>query len=113
MISPPCPSTFGRRSIDAFSAVCSRGTATPARASSDVVPPSSCAEQRGEQVLRLDVAVVVAERQALGVGQRLLELGGQFVEAHGEALVMFDLLPKFGKTPHFQWVLVPERPAAQ
>ena len=39
-------------------------------------------EQRGEQVLRLDEAVVVAERQALGVGERLLELGGQLVETH-------------------------------
>ncbi len=39
-------------------------------------------EQRGEQVLRLDEAVVVAQRQALRVGKRLLELGGQFVETH-------------------------------
>ena len=35
------------------------------------------------QVLRLDEAVVVRERLALGVGQGLLELGGQLVDSHG------------------------------
>ena len=39
-------------------------------------------QQRGQQVLRLDEAVVVAERHALGVGQRLLEFGRELVEAH-------------------------------
>ena len=43
VISPPWPSTLGSRSMEAFSAACSLGTWTPARASSDVVPPSSCA----------------------------------------------------------------------
>jgi hypothetical protein len=33
-------------------------------------------------MLRLDDLVVVADRQALGIGQRLLEFGGEFVEAH-------------------------------
>jgi hypothetical protein len=32
-------------------------------------------------VLRLDEAVVVADREALGVGQGLLELGGELVAA--------------------------------
>ena len=41
VISPPCPSTFGRLAIDCASAVLRRGTATPARESSDAVPPSS------------------------------------------------------------------------
>src|SRR4030095_11614589 len=40
-------------------------------------------QERGEQVLRLDEAVVVAQREALRIGQGLLELGRQFVEAHG------------------------------
>ncbi len=43
VISPPWPSTLGSRSMEALSAACSLGTWTPARASSDVVPPSSCA----------------------------------------------------------------------
>ena len=42
-------------------------------------------EHRRQQVLRLDEAVVVAERQALRVGERLLELGRQFVETHAIA----------------------------
>jgi hypothetical protein len=33
-------------------------------------------------VLWLDEAVVVSEREALGVRERLLELGGELVEAH-------------------------------
>ncbi len=40
-------------------------------------------EQRQQQVLRLDDLVVVADGEALGIGQGLLELGGEFVEAHG------------------------------
>ena len=40
-ISPPCPSTFGSRSMAFFTACFSFGTATPARDSSDDVPPSS------------------------------------------------------------------------
>ena len=44
-ISPPWPSTLGIRPIEALSAACSFGTATPARASSDAVPPSSCASR--------------------------------------------------------------------
>ncbi len=40
-ISPPVPSTLGSRSMDFASAAFTLGTATPARASSDAVPPSS------------------------------------------------------------------------
>ncbi len=40
-------------------------------------------EQGQQQVLRLDHLVVVADGDALGVGDGLLELGGEFVEAHG------------------------------
>src|SRR6185437_11895408 len=43
VISPPVPSTFGRLLISVRSAACTRGTLTPARASSDAVPASSCA----------------------------------------------------------------------
>ena len=50
------------------------------------MPPSSWFEQREQQVLGLDEAVVVGERQALGVGQGLLELGGQFVDSHRSLL---------------------------
>ena len=39
-------------------------------------------EQGREQVLGLDESVVVPEREALGIGERLLELGGQLVETH-------------------------------
>ncbi len=40
-------------------------------------------EQRQHQVRGLDELVVAAEGQRLGVGQGHLELGGQFVHAHG------------------------------
>jgi hypothetical protein len=43
LISPPVPSTLGSRPIEALSAACSFGTATPARARIDAVPPSSWA----------------------------------------------------------------------
>jgi hypothetical protein len=46
--------------------------------------------QQGEQqVLWLDQLVVVADRQTLGIGQRLLELGRQFVETHAALLRRF------------------------
>jgi hypothetical protein len=38
-------------------------------------------------MLRLDVRIVLADRLALCVGQRLLEPGCQFVKAHGCFLV--------------------------
>jgi hypothetical protein len=37
-------------------------------------------------VRRFDHLLVVADGQALRIGQRLLELGGQFVETHAEIL---------------------------
>ena len=82
MISPPVPSTFGRLPIAVLSAVCSArhvdARAREQRRGAAVL----LREQRGKQVLRLDEPVVVAEREALRVGQRLLELGRQLVEAH-------------------------------
>jgi hypothetical protein len=39
-------------------------------------------EQCEQEVLRLDVLVVLADRPALGVRQGFLELGGELVEAH-------------------------------
>src|SRR5206468_9871620 len=48
-------------------------------------------QQRRQQVLRLDIARVVAEREALGVGQRLLEFGRELVEAHANPLSIFLL----------------------
>ena len=44
-------------------------------------------EQGQQQVLRLDELVVAADRQTLGIGQRLLELGGKFVETHESLLL--------------------------
>ncbi len=43
-------------------------------------------EECRQEVLRLDEPVVVAERHALGIGERLLELGRQLVETHGRSL---------------------------
>jgi hypothetical protein len=65
-----------------LSAVCSRGTWTPGAGEQRRGAAVLLREQRREQVLRLDEAVVVAEREALGIGERLLELGGELVEAH-------------------------------
>ncbi|KFB72875.1 MAG: hypothetical protein AW09_001921 [Candidatus Accumulibacter phosphatis] len=46
--------------------------------------------QQGQQeVLWLDQLVVVADRQTLGIGQRLLEFGRQFVETHVALLRRF------------------------
>ncbi len=39
-------------------------------------------DQRQQQVLRFDELLVAANGQALGIGQRLLELGGEFVDTH-------------------------------
>ena len=36
----------------------------------------------GQQVLGLDVGVVFAQRQRLGVAQRVLKFGGEFVGSH-------------------------------
>ena len=60
-------------------------------------------EQGQQQVLRLDELVVVADRQALRIGQRLLELGGEFVETHEPALAACVVKPNIGKaTPYFK-----------
>src|SRR6185503_19156848 len=40
-------------------------------------------QEREQKMLRLDEAAVVGEREALGVGERLLELGGELVDPHG------------------------------
>src|SRR5204863_5254165 len=44
-------------------------------------------EQRSEQVLRLDLLVVLPERKALRLGERFLQLGGEFVVSHGLTVV--------------------------
>ena len=43
-------------------------------------------DQGQQQMLRLDIGIVVAHREALRVGEGLLELGREFVEAHGEVV---------------------------
>jgi hypothetical protein len=40
-------------------------------------------DQGAQQVHRLDVLVVVVQGEALGIGQGLLELGGEFIQTHG------------------------------
>jgi hypothetical protein len=37
-------------------------------------------------MLRLDVWIILADRHALGIGQRLLESGREFVKAHCSSL---------------------------
>jgi hypothetical protein len=44
--------------------------------------PSGCCQHRGQHVGRLDVGVVARHGQALGLGQGLLEGGGELVETH-------------------------------
>ena len=80
--SPPWPSTFGSRSIAFRSASRSFGTLTPARESERRRAAVLLVEQRREQVHRLDELVVRADGEALRVGERLLEFGGQAVEPH-------------------------------
>ena len=59
--------------------------------------PILLVEQSRQQVLRLDEAAVVAERHALGIGERLLEFGGQFIYAHAYPSRSFDLRSRWGK----------------
>ena len=46
-------------------------------------PTVGVVDQGQQQMLRLDELVVAADCQTLRIGQRLLELGGEFVETHG------------------------------
>ena len=77
---PPC--TCGSASIAVSSAVRSAGD-VGAGALEQRLRAVGLGQHRGQQVGRLDVGVVVRHRQALGVGQGLLELGGEFVDSHG------------------------------
>jgi hypothetical protein len=84
--SPPAPSTFGRRSIACFEAAAQAGDvdagAGQERSGATVV----LVQEGGEQVLGLDVRIVGADGETLGVGKRLLEAGREFVYAHGRLL---------------------------
>jgi hypothetical protein len=44
--------------------------------------PVGLRQHRRQHMGRLDVRVVARHREALGLGERLLESGGQFVDAH-------------------------------
>ncbi|KFB74338.1 MAG: hypothetical protein AW09_000380 [Candidatus Accumulibacter phosphatis] len=56
-------------------------------------------QQGQQQVRRFDDLVVVPDGQALGIGQSLLELGGQFVQTHGLSSARVALmLPIMGTT---------------
>ncbi len=59
-------------------------------------------EQGQQQVLRLDELLVVADRQALGVGDGLLEPGRKFVEAHGGSLKELSFPATWGLPGRFQ-----------
>src|SRR5690606_34076777 len=63
-------------------------------------------EEREQQVLRLDEAVVVGERLALGIGQRLLEAGGELVDSHGLRVLAWSSWT-WGIPMPFQGVLSP------
>ena len=79
--SPPW--TCGSRSIASSSAACSCAD-VDAGAREQRLRSVGLREHRGEHVDRLDVRVVARDRQALRIAQRLLELGRQLVDSHGE-----------------------------
>jgi hypothetical protein len=61
-------------------------------------------DQGGQQVHRLDVGVVVAQGQALGVLDGGLERGGEFVETH-VLLPIRMIASQMGKASRgFQWL---------
>ena len=64
---------------------CNRFTATPARASR-LPAPLSGSDSSADSMYGLNVGMIVAGGQALGVRQCLLELGGKFVESHSGRL---------------------------
>ena len=82
LISPPWPSTFGQPLDRAAERLPELGHGDAGAREQRRRAAVLLREQRGEQMLRLDEAVVVAERHALRVGERLLEFGGELVEAH-------------------------------
>ena len=86
-ISPPVPSTLGRSLDRRLERRLQPGHGDAGAGEQRCGPAVLLGEQRRQQVLRLDEAVVVAEREALGVGERLLELGRELVEAHGRVLM--------------------------
>jgi len=49
--------------------------------------PLTLGEQGMQQMLRLYELIVVADCQALGIGDRLLQFGGEFVETHGNTRI--------------------------
>ncbi len=44
-------------------------------------------DQCKQKMLRLDIRIILTDRHALGIGQRLLEPGCEFVKPHGIPLV--------------------------
>ena len=57
-------------------------------------------DQRGKQMKRLDIRIVVPQRQALGLLQGLLKGGSQFLVAHGQnPCRKISLRPRWGKFP--------------
>src|SRR4029077_1439845 len=51
------------------------------------------AQKREQQVLGLDVLLIPTQGQALGFGERLLQLGGEFVESHRVDPVGYSVSP--------------------
>ncbi|MBS1269091.1 MAG: hypothetical protein MAG794_00034 [Gammaproteobacteria bacterium] len=65
--------------------------------------PSFLIQQRHHHVRRLDVLLVAADRQALCIRQRHLELGGKFIHPHGILSANSKLLIQiWGKARGFQ-----------
>jgi hypothetical protein len=80
-----------------LSALCRRGTADARARQERRRAAVLLREQAASRCLRLDEAVVVAQRKTLGVVECLLELGCEFVEAHGASSDEFDLSYKVGQ----------------
>jgi hypothetical protein len=79
--SPGVPSTFGKPRDRLLQRLLQCGGIPPAFAISDAAsrPP---AQEAREQVLRLDLLVVLPDREALRLGERLLQLRGEFFVPH-------------------------------
>ena len=73
-----------RQPVDGFRQALSQRVHVPARLADEARHAAVLlAKQREQQVLRFDLLVVAAEREALGLGNAALQLGRELVEAHG------------------------------
>ena len=102
--SPPCPSTFGRRSMAFCRGGAERTGIHPRALQQRLGAAIVLAKQCREQVQRLDELLIVAHRNALCIREGLLELGGELVEAHDrKSLSRSGLFRSGGCAKAFQW----------